>query len=157
MSIGVFVLSDSELRSIADWQNAIRAEEFPLHLSTDVQFEAVHGFLPVHLADKRTGFECYHDDSLALMSVYDSIDFGRGWTKALGFRFSGDFNELLAGWMAATAYARATDGVVFDPQESKVLTPQQALDVTRRIEQDLPAYERVMRDLITKLGPGSNG
>jgi hypothetical protein len=58
--------------------------------------------------------------------------------------------------MAATAYARATGGVVFDPQESKMFTPQQAFEVTRDLEKDRPMYERAMRDLAARLSTKSN-
>jgi hypothetical protein len=46
---------------------------------------------------------------------------------------------------------RAVGGVVFDPQESKIFTPQQALDVTRNIEKDVPSFERAMREFAKKL------
>lgn len=156
MSMEIYVLSDSELLSMVAWQAAIRAEGFALHLSTGVQLDAVRGFLPAQLGDRLTGFECYHDDACELMNVYGHLDVGRRWRAALGLRFAGDFNELLAAWMAATAYARATGGVVFDPQESKMFTPQQAREVTQDIEKDRPTYELAMRNFAAKLSTKSN-
>ena len=57
--------------------------------------------------------------------------------------------------MAATAYATATKGVVFDPQEGKLLPPQDALAATRMIEKERPAYEQMMRDVLNKLNLGA--
>jgi hypothetical protein len=151
MSMDIYVLSDSRLGSISDWQIAINGEGFPLRLSDEVQLETARGFLPADLRDQPSGFECYHDDVRELMGTYGQIDFGQ-WRHALGFRTGSDIKELLAAWMAATAYARAANGVVFDPQESKIFTPQQALDVTRNIEKDLPSFERAMREFAKKIG-----
>jgi len=58
----LFVLSDRQLASIAEWQQAIAAEGFPLLLSTEIPFEALDGFLPAQLGEKPTGFECSHWD-----------------------------------------------------------------------------------------------
>jgi hypothetical protein len=43
--------------------------------------------------------------------------------------------------MAAAAYAKATDGIVFDTEEGRIFTPQQAVDYTRQMEKDLPAVQ----------------
>jgi hypothetical protein len=46
------------------------------------------------------------------------------WKFVLAFRWLGSKEaELLAAWMAATAYAQATDGVILDGEEGKVFTP----------------------------------
>jgi hypothetical protein len=73
----------------------------------------------------------------------------------IGFRWIGDSTELQAAWMAATAYARAPDVIVFDHQEGRVFTPLQALEVTRNIERDLPAFEQAMRDFTKKFSPNT--
>jgi hypothetical protein len=36
--------------------------------------------------------------------------------------------------MAALAYARATNGVIFDPQERQFLTPDEAQKIARDLE-----------------------
>src|SRR5947208_11683434 len=120
MSIEMSVLSDRRLASTAEWQRAIDAEGFPLRLDPDCALAEARGFFPAHFGDKLTGFECYHDDAGETMDGYPDIDFGRRWTFAVGFRIIGDFAELRAAWMAATAYAHATGGVVFDPQEGRI-------------------------------------
>jgi hypothetical protein len=76
----------------------------------------------------------------------------------LAFRWRGDFNELRAAWIAGSAYARATDGMVFDDQEGKVRSAAEASEVAR-VEYEAPdpdvgsAVDKVLRDL--KLGPYS--
>jgi hypothetical protein len=144
------VLSDRRLNSIAEWQQAIDAEGFPLRLSPTPQFEAVRGFLPAQLERKKTGFECYHDNANDMMDFDRDFDFGHRWTYALGFRWIGDFAEFEAAWMAAAAYARATDGVVFDPQEDRLFTPSEAVEFVRKIKRELPAIEAAVREVSKK-------
>jgi hypothetical protein len=135
MSIEIHVLSDQRLPSIAKWQEAIESEGFALKLSPDTQFDEVRGFLPALLADKESGFECYHDNARELMEGYaDSVEFGRVWKHALSFRWGSIMREGVSAYMAATAYARATGGVVFDPQDAKIMTPAESRDVVHQLE-----------------------
>jgi hypothetical protein len=138
MSMELWVFSDKQLRSIADWQSAIDAEAYPLQLSNETPFDRLRGFLPSHLRADLTGFECYHDDAAELMHANPDIEFSRAWKYALGLRWVGsDMEGLCAAWMAATAYARATDGVVFDDQETMLRTAVEAREVVREFEQDV--------------------
>jgi hypothetical protein len=137
MSIEVYVLSDKKLSEIADWQAAINAEGFDLVLDTSRPFEALHGYLPAHRGEKLAGFECDHWDPTDILNTYDDIEFGRRWSATLAFRFGGRFHELWGAYAAAAAYARATDGVVFDTEEGRVMTPDEAAEVARSSEQFL--------------------
>ena len=143
MSMEVAVLSDRRLATTAEWQQAIDTEGFPLRLDPECALAEARGFFPAHFGDKLTGFECYHDDAAEMMQDYPDIDFGRRWTQALGLRFLGDPHELRAAFMAATAYARATGGVVWDGELGEVMSPDRAAEVTREIERDLPRMEEV--------------
>jgi hypothetical protein len=139
MSMEIHVLSDREIASMAAWQQAITAEGFGLQLSAEASFPALKGFLPARSAGKTTGFECYHDDPRELLIGYHDFDFGHPWKHALSFRWGGDIMECLAAYMAAAAYAKATDGVVFVPDDGELLTPPLAIDRARETERELPA------------------
>jgi hypothetical protein len=141
MSMEIHVFSDRTLSSIAAWQEAINAEGFDLQLSAEASLPAVKGFPPARLGDRTTGFECYHDDPRELLIGYQGIESGHEWRHALSFRWGGDLVECLAAHTAAAAYARATEGVLFDPDSGELLTSQQAVDRVREIEQELPAIQ----------------
>lgn len=160
MSMELWIFSDKQLNSIAEWQAAINAEAFPLKLDDSAPFETLKGFLPAHLRAQLTGFECYHDDAGRLIRNNSDLNFGHAWKYALAFRWVGSkVNELRAAWMAGTAYARATGGLIFDDQEGKFRNATEALDVVRDVERDMPEIDhkalvdKVLRDL--KLGPYS--
>jgi hypothetical protein len=137
MSMELWVFSDKRVNATGDWQAAIDAEGYPLRLAPDVEFEKLGGFFPMHLRGELTGFECYQDNAAELMRDLNNIDFGHEWKYVLGMRWLGSkVSELRAAWMAATAYAQATDGVVIDDQELKIHTPTQAREVVRDVERD---------------------
>lgn len=131
MSMEISVLSEERLNSIAEWQNAIDAERFPLHLADNLTFENMKGFMPAFLREKKTGFECYHVDPQDLIRTYDNIHFNREWKFSLAFVWGGDLAQMQAVWFAAAAYASATAGVVFDEQAGKILSANDALKVAR--------------------------
>jgi hypothetical protein len=133
----LWIFSDRQLNSVADWQAAVNAEGYPLQLSADMVFEQIKGFFPMQLRGKSTGFECYHDDPAEFMQTYRHVQFDRTWKYALGLRWQGwNVNELRAAWMAATAYAQSTGGVIVDDQELRIHTPVQARDVVSEVEHD---------------------
>jgi hypothetical protein len=156
MAMELWVLSDKQLNSIAEWQSAIDIEGFPLKLSEKLQFEKLDGFLPSHLSGELTGFECNHWNAGEFVRDASDIDFGHDWKFVLAFRWGGNFNELRAAWIAGAAYAEATGGVVFDDQERKIRSAAEAREVAR-VEYETPdpnvksVVDKVLRDL--ELGP----
>jgi|HubBroStandDraft_4_1064222.scaffolds.fasta_scaffold945967_1 hypothetical protein len=148
MSMELWVLSVTRLNSIAEWQVAIAAEGYSLVLEIDASFGELNGFLPCHLRGELTGFECYHDDAAALMRLNADCNFGHDWKYALGLRWLGSKeNETLAAWMAGTAYARATAGIVVNDQDNRNRTAAESAEVVREIESPSQAYEEARREL----------
>lgn len=125
MSMEIHVLSDKRLASISEWQAAIDAEGFDLKLDSEVELALASGFLPATLRGKQSGFESYHDDFDELKETYSDVPYFQSspaWKHVLSFRWGSLAHEGVSVFMAATAYAKATEGVVFDPQEGRVLT-----------------------------------
>jgi hypothetical protein len=110
-------------------------------------FEEFRGFFRMHLREALSGCECCHDPADEFIKGNSHIHFGHAWKYALGFRWGGNFNEMQAAWMAATAYARATDGVVLDDQELKFRAAAEAHQVVDDIVRDMPKIEEILREL----------
>jgi hypothetical protein len=98
----------------------------------------IDGFLPSTLGDRRAGFECYDVDSKEMIDTYKHIQFGHEWKHALVLLWGGDFAEMQSAWMAATAYARATSGIIFDPQASQLFSASEALEIVKDNERFVP-------------------
>lgn len=139
MSVEIYVLSDNRLADIADWQAAITMTGYDLILSSAVAIDSHSGFLPAAFRGQETGFECDRDDAAEIIAGYPQIDFGRPWKHLLAFRWGGDITEGLAGYLAASAYAKATDGVIFDPQDGTILSPEEGFASAIEMERFLEA------------------
>lgn len=144
MSVDLYVLSDRRLDSIAEWQQAIDGERPQLVLPTDTTIDELSGFLPVRWSGSPTGFECDHIPAREVLKSRDVVDFGREWACALAFYTHG-FEELLAAYIAAAAYAKAAGGVVFDPQQTLVMSPLRAFEMAGELEREIPKAEEAMR------------
>lgn len=133
MSMEISVLSDVQLNSMSEWQQAIDAEGFALRLSGNRSFAKLGGFLPSYLQNEKTAFECHHVPAKELIDTYDNIEFGHDWKYALAFVWGGNLAEMQAAWMAAASYAQATGGVVFDEEAGELLKPSEALVVIQNM------------------------
>ena len=151
MSMEICVLSDSRLTSIEQWQRAIDAEGFPLQLSDGDLLDRDGGCLTAQLRDKRTSIEYRIEGFRRLKDFYRDINFGYDWKYVVALPWIRGFDGLAAAWMAATAYARATQGVIFDPQEGKLFNSEQALKVIQDTEGTRPQAEAVLRNFMQPL------
>jgi hypothetical protein len=142
----LFVLSDRQLASIAEWQRAISAESFPLQLFGETPLAAQRGLLPARLGGNPTGFECAQMDADDLMAKYREVDFGHRWRHAFSVRWDGaDLYQNPAALMASAAYAKATGGMVLDCVAKKLVTPQHTAKIAREFEADIPVVQEILR------------
>lgn len=149
----LLILSDRQVSSIAKWQTAIDREGYPLQLAPDMQFETLFGFLPSHLRGELTGFECYHVDAANQIHSNPDINFDHEWKYCFAFVWLGSkWKELLAAWMAGTAYAVATDGVIYDAEGGKFVTPEEARRIVYELEHPTPAQKTAMDEVRRELG-----
>jgi len=151
----LMVLSDRLLPSIADWQDAIATEGVRVTLLTEFPIGELDGFVPVRSNNIMTGFECYHCDAQEIFEQYPDMRFGRGWRNGFIFRWSGNLDECLAAYAAAAAYAKASDGVLFDPQEGSLLSWQEALAEVPRIRQESEKWSALPKALAERIGGDS--
>jgi hypothetical protein len=132
MSLDLYVLSKKPLADTTAWQDAITAEGYAMRLPVSMPVSALGGFLPVTLGDDETGFECSLTEVADVIETYPDKGLEEGeWQSALVFYWGGDAAEGYAANIAAAAYARATEGIVFDPQAGAVMTAE---DSRRTIE-----------------------
>lgn len=154
MSMELLVFSDRRLRSMSEWQRAVDSDRLGVVLPLDESIDSLHGYLPVNHFGKKTGFECAHRDAAKMMAFCQGVNFGHPWTQCLCFIWGGDFDEALAAYMASAAYAKAAEGIVYDPQDDVIMSPREALDAARRLEDELPKAKQTVADFVKKLSAG---
>ena len=147
MAMELFVLSDVLLNSMAEWQAALDSEGYPLQLDGNKPIQSLKGFLPARLHDTKTGFECNFWPADAIMREMPGVTFAHKWKHVLALRWGSNLNQVPAVWMAATAYAKATNGVVFDEEQSKVYSPTEARAVVADVEREMPEMEALLRNI----------
>jgi hypothetical protein len=153
MSMQLDIFSDRQPSSIAEWQAAIDSEGYPLKLMPDAKIDCLSGFLPCHLGGERTGFECFHDDPGDVMRSNADIYFGHPWKYCLEFVWLGSrWYELLSAWMAATAFAKITGGVIFDYEGEKLITVDQARQLVHAMEHPSAADKAARKEFQRKFG-----
>ena len=145
MSMELYVLSDRRLASIAAWQQVLDRRNSDLKLPAYARPESMQGFLPVQLRGEKGGFECRHEDTAELMRTYPEVAFGQAWRHTLAFRWGASLLECLCAWTAATAYASATGGIVFDPEQGEILNVRQAGDRILEMQAAMPVVQAALQ------------
>jgi hypothetical protein len=157
MSMEAFVLSHRRLDSVVDWQRAIDGAGFSVQLMTERAFLSLSGHLPAQWRETEAGFECGHGDAAELIAAYPEIAFHGRWKHLLALRWS-TLPACAAAYLAGAAYARATNGVVFDPQEARLMTPQEVHKVAIETEAAVPLVEQRLAELARgRRSPGARG
>ena len=148
MSMELYIFSDRRLSSIRAWQRAIDFKGFPLQLFDWIPFAAQQGALPVKFRDQSTAFECDHWNASAVIAESPEIDFERHWKFALAFRWGADAYAGAAAYLAGSAYAQATGGVVLDCEEGKIISAARAAEIGFDIERGIPMIEAAVRKAV---------
>jgi hypothetical protein len=151
MSMQISVLSDKQLASTAEWQQAIDAESFPLRLQFEEPLAQIKGFVGAELGKTQTGFECHHQEPADIIDAYPDVKFDHAWKYGLAFTWGGDIDALQAAWTAAAAYARVTDGVLFDESDGRCLSPEEAIIAARDLEHTAPEAKALVLSLIQQI------
>jgi hypothetical protein len=126
MSDGLYVLHDCDLPPVGEWQAALDAMGLELALDPGLDPASHSGYFPARLGGDETGFELDREDASEVLAD-GAVPTDRHWKHAALLTWH-DETELLAAYMAGAALARATDGLVYDPLDERVFTPDQALN-----------------------------
>jgi hypothetical protein len=141
----LYVFSNRRVTSIHMWQHAIDTERLPLRLSARIPFAALQGALPVEYRGRSTAFECDHWNASTLIAESPDMDFGRQWKYALAFRWGSDVYAGISAYLAGSAYAKATGGVLLDCEGGKIISAQRAAEIGFDLERGIPVIEAAVR------------
>ncbi|MBK8008460.1 MAG: hypothetical protein IPK23_08525 [Rhizobiales bacterium] len=94
---------------------------------------------PLLLNGKLSGFECDHwtVEDIKESLIFHNLALDPNSRHVLAFRWGGNFDELISATQASAAYAIATNGVVFDPQEGEILSNERSLQIAQNVEKEV--------------------
>jgi hypothetical protein len=146
MSTETHVFFRGKLPSKAALARAMKELGFPFSIKTATgSLEKQSGFMPMLFGRDETGveFDVFAEHS----AVEEFADAGVDQTfeRRASFRWSGDFQEAVAGMCGAAALAKLVNGVVFDEAENRLLSVDEAIALARRNLQQLQPRETVSR------------
>ena len=118
MSVDLYALCTSHLPAKAGWQAAIEQQHFPLKMDPVFDPAKNTGFWPAQLSGTTAGFE-YYPLTRAEWKDLPNLDRPNRFTAGAQFSIGIRPLEFVSAVWVAVAVARACDGVVYDPQESK--------------------------------------
>jgi hypothetical protein len=133
MSIESHVFFRGALPSKAALSRTMKELGFPFSITPPGgSLEAQKGFMPMKLRGEQTGVEFdVFGDRVAVEEFADAgVD--ASFERRASLRWSGDFQEAVAGMCAAAALAKLVDGVVYDEGEDRLLSIDDAIAVARQ-------------------------
>src|SRR5262245_10243774 len=131
MSMELHVFFCGQLPAKTALTRAMKELGFPLAIApAKGALERQNGFMPMRLGRDETGVEFdIFDGRAAIEDLAGSEDVDPRLDRSANFRWSGDETEMLCALGAAAALAKLVDGVVFDPQDGRLLTVAEAIGV----------------------------
>ena len=134
MSFDIFVyLQDSRLPSRDDWQRAIDAKGFDLHLD-DFSPRTQTGFLPCKMEGNDCGFEyLFYAIEPDEIEETDPLQVGTR-DRVVTFTIHSSKLDCRAATTAAAVLAELADGVFFDPQSGESATANEVFVLLAEME-----------------------
>jgi hypothetical protein len=138
MSMEMNVFFKGKLPDTAALTRTMQELGFPVSVvPPDYPLEGKKGFRPMLLKGQETGVEFYIDDgreAIEEIAVPECLkDIDPGFDRTAGFRFGGDWNELLCAACAAAALAKLVNGMVYEPHDGVLWSADQATKEARKM------------------------
>lgn len=146
MSMELYVFSDKKLSSIAEWNAILSTEGFEVEIADD-PIESLDGHQPTKLRGRDVWLEFNHWDAKRFLAEETYIQPDRQWTCLLALRWSFDVYAAPAAYMAASAYAKATSGVIYDCEEGRFISWKEGGKIARNLDERAPILEAHLRQI----------
>jgi hypothetical protein len=144
MAMETHVFFRGKLPSKAALSRALKELGFPLAIKPATgSLEQQSGFMPMMIWHEETGaeFDAYNGDDA--LSDFANLRLASRFDRRASFRWGGDPHECAAGTCGAAALAKLVGGVVFDEQENRLLSVDDAIAVARKYLATLPRPKKV--------------
>lgn len=120
-----YVLCKKSIESTHMLQKSIDVLGFDLRILSQRNIDHGSGYLPAEWKTQEAGFEISPFPPNELIETYPETDFDGVWPHVYALSF-GTLAGCVGASIAAAALARATDGMVFDPQDEALMASDDA-------------------------------
>lgn len=142
MSMELHVFFRGKLPTKAALTKTMKDLGFPLSVSPATgSLEQQSGFMPMRWRREEAGVEFDVWSGRATVEEIKADGVDPRFDRSANFRWGGEESELLCALCAAAALAKLIDGVVFDPEEDKLQSVDEAIAAARATLQDLTKHE----------------
>lgn len=144
MTMDFYMLCNRPLISVDEWQIAIDELGFGLKLPVTLNVMTAGGALTATWRGEPVVFEFSEFPYAEIEEGHPKLDFGQTWPNAYvmytGSSFSGCAGAILAG----VAIVHRTGGRFFEPQDSLILKPDEAVRYAHRTVDELLTMMRAL-------------
>jgi len=126
------VLATSKAPDWSSWNQALWEAHVPASLARSVDLQRFNGFLPVRVQGRATGFYFVAESASDLAMQYPplaSVPLSKPIVYSLSYARP---EECAAAFLSASVLVSRFQGVVFDPQQSLMLSLEQVNDGARQ-------------------------
>jgi hypothetical protein len=139
MAMEIHVLFRGKLPTKAALQTALRELGFPFSIKPATgSLERQDGFMPMLLNREETGAEFDVFEGRAAVEEIGGKDVDPRFERVANFRWGGSMHECASAVCGAAALGKLVDGVVFDDEEGKLLSIEQAIAAARQVIAEVP-------------------
>ncbi|MFC6789410.1 hypothetical protein ACFQE0_07110 [Methylobacterium komagatae] len=132
MTMDFYMLCNRPLISAEEWQSAIDDLGFNLKIPLTRDVATAYGAMTAMWRGEPVVFEFSAFPYDEIQECYFDIDFGQTWPNAYVMYTGSSFSGLAGAIMAGVAIVNRTGGRFFEPQESLILKPDEAVRYAHR-------------------------
>jgi hypothetical protein len=134
MSMEIHVLFRGKLPTKAALQQAMQELGFPFSIKPATgSLERQKGFMPMRLNREETGVEFDVFEGRAAVLEIAGKDVDPRFDRVANFRWGGDTLECASAVCACAALTKLVNGVVFEDEEGKLLTIDEAVGLAHQV------------------------
>lgn len=144
MTMDFYMLCNRPLASVDEWQLAIDELGFDFQLPATLNVETSAGAVTAIWRGKPVVFEFTTFPYDEIEEGYSELDFEQTWPNAYVMYTGSSFSGCAGAVMAGVALVHCTGGRFFEPQESLILKPHEAVRYAHRTVDELLAFMRTL-------------
>lgn len=151
MSMEIYLLTDEEVPTTQAWQKAIDALEFDVRFVDEQSLHADEVRLRAACKDKPVLMELERTSLAKVRETFPDVAFPDDVACVHALHWSKTLEGGLAAYQAAAAYLGLVKGLMIDTEEGKLKTPDDAIELARKMAAEMPMLEAAMAEILAKI------